>query len=483
MAREVENLSTTWLWQWAKNQGLDPDRIAVGSLLKRIGEVRDRVSRLRKNIQDRENHIEGLRQKQAADESKALQGDIESLEKEVDQQRDQLDSDKKFLAQLESQLRRLDKDADEYLRMGPEQITEWAGLHVGESDDNKRAAGLLDLHSEWRHRFGRDSSFLGALCERSAVVAATCVGLTSLPGAGDIPYDLCIIDEASKATAMEALVPMVRAKRWILVGDSRQLPPFEDAIHYDSELRKKYDIDSPEAKESLFERLCRLLPKECQRLLKKQYRMVPPIGHLISECFYDGEIESEDRPCDPRLVAVTSKAVSWLSTRYLDRRKEEEAGTSFVNPEEVARILDLLSEFNEAIDALDEPVSVQLLSGYACRYDFKHSLDGSRHHLDRLSVECNTIDTVQGREADIVVFSVTRSNDRDFAGFLSDFARINVALSRAREVLVLVGDDDFVRRARGAGPLLRVLRHIDQNPDECNLQAYDAPGQPKGSRR
>jgi superfamily I DNA and/or RNA helicase len=69
-----------------------------------------------------------------------------------------------------------------------------------------------------------------------------------------------------------------------------------------------------------------------------------------------------------------------------------------------------------------------------------------------------------------VIFSVTRSNDQEKAGFLNELSRINVALSRARELLIIVGDDDFVRRAPGAEPLQRVLRHIDEHPDECRLR-------------
>lgn len=483
----VATESKKWLRDWSVQRGFDPNEIEFGSVLRRIGDLRQRISHLRDRIKESEEQLARLRRQQAADGSQAIQGDIDLVEREADENRVQLDSDKKFLEQLEKTLRGLRADADEYLRLPTDEIPEWSGLHVGESDENRRVASILDLHAEWLHRFGRDPSFLGALCERASVVAATCVGLASLPGAGEIPYDLCIVDEASKATATEAIVPMVRARRWILVGDSCQLPPFEDEIHRNSEIRRQFDIDSEEAAESLFERFRRLLPSECQRMLKKQYRMVPAIGHLISECFYKdtlGEIESDQRPCDARLVAVTGTPVTWITTRYLEQRRQERAGLSYVNPEEVNRILDLLFEFNEVIDYADEPVTVQLLSGYAAQVHLlEQTLDGSRHRLDRLKIECNTIDTVQGREADVVIFSVTRSSDDNKAGFLGEFARINVALSRAREALVVIGDDDFVRRASGADPLLRVIRHIEQNPSECGLQAYDAPGQPKGSRK
>jgi hypothetical protein len=76
------------------------------------------------------------------------------------------------------------------------------------------------------------------------------------------------------------------------------------------------------------------------------------------------------------------------------------------------------------------------------------------------------------------LFSVTRSNEDSRVGFLREFERINVALSRAEELLVIVGDDEFVRRAPGAEPLLRVLRHIEANPEDCVLEVAGRPGTP-----
>lgn len=356
---------------------------------------------------------------------------------------------------------------------------------LGDSEESRRAEALLSLQAEWLDRFGRGESFLGALCERSSVVAATCIGFTSLPGSGSLPYDLCIIDEASKATATEALVPMIFARLWVLVGDSRQLPPFEDEVHRNADLRKRFKIDCGEASESLFERLARHLPKACQRVLTRQYRMVPPIGRLISECFYpDMGLESEPRELDPCLVSVTGRAVAWVTTRYLIDRRARWAEQSYVNPEEVDRILDLLTDFEHAVEDYDDTVRVQLLSGYSAQVRLmERSVGRDRHRLPHLDISCSTVDSVQGREAEVVIFSVTRSNEGGSSGFLGELARINVALSRAREALVIVGDDEFVRRATGAEPLRRVLQHIDQNPDDCLMQSFDPPGSPKGTRK
>jgi len=293
------------------------------SHIKRIADLENKITRLRGLIQECEKRLAVAGSNEAVNGPEVLLSDPETIQREADEYRIQLDSDKKYLEQLEAQLRRKRKDADEFLKMSPAEKAEWAEALVGGTDEGRRAAAVLDLQATWLDCFGHNDAFNGALCERSSVVAATCIGLASLPGTDEVTYDLCIFDEASKATATEALVPMVRAKKWAFVGDSHQLPPFEDEVHRNGELQRRFDIDSEIDLESLFERLRRLLPIACQKMLQKQYRMVPPIGRLISDCFYDGEVESNERPLEPRLVSVTGMAVTWITTRYLADRREE----------------------------------------------------------------------------------------------------------------------------------------------------------------
>jgi hypothetical protein len=85
---------------------------------------------------------------------------------------------------------------------------------------------LAATHADWESRFGRINDFEAALIASSQVVAGTCVGVAAVRGLSDLEFDLCIVDEASKATPTETLVPLSRARRWVLVGDSNQLPPF-----------------------------------------------------------------------------------------------------------------------------------------------------------------------------------------------------------------------------------------------------------------
>jgi serine/threonine protein kinase/septal ring factor EnvC (AmiA/AmiB activator) len=312
--REVAAGSEHWLRRWAESQGLNADEIVLGSLLKQIAAVRDNIERCRADIKEQDAELQQLREVPEDQRGTGTLVDIESLEAGIQELRIHLDEGKQHLEQLERRLKQSHADAKDYLAMDSSELSEWSALLLGKSDESRRAEQLLRLQADWIDRFGRDESFHGALCERSSVVAATCIGLASLAGADDVEYDLCIVDEASKATATEALVPMIRARRWVLVGDSRQLPPFEDEIHRSPRLRDRFDIDTNQAKETLFELLRRELPPECQRMLKRQYRMVPPIGRLISQCFYDGEVESAKRPLDPQLTSALGRAVTWFST-------------------------------------------------------------------------------------------------------------------------------------------------------------------------
>ena len=466
--QDVEKGSGQWLDAWARHKELNPNDLHVGSLLKQIAALRDRVERLRAAVRDSEERIRGLKRLGTEQSDGPIAEELAVLSSGLNENAAQLESDQPYLRQLEDRFARDHRDYRDFLKLSVDEMRDWSVDLLGSGDASKTAESLLQLQSEWLSRFGRDDSFHAALLERATVVAGTCIGLSSLRGTDDIVYDLCIVDEASKATATEALVPMVRAKRWVLVGDSRQLPPFEEQALRNPEFRERFDLDTPEAEETMFERLRRALPRENQVLLKVQYRMVPPLGRLISECFYDSELESAERDVHPTIERTFQAPVVWISTRADRDKREQSAGQSFVNPTE-SRIV--FSELRRLADHAAEDganLSVLLLSAYAGQVRLlARSAEQWRYSSERLAIEYGTVDAVQGREADVVIFSVTRSNDQDRAGFLKELSRINVALSRAREALVIVGDDEFVRQASGGEPLRRVLTHVLQNPGDC----------------
>lgn len=111
-----------------------------------------------------------------------------------------------------------------------------------------------------------------------------------------------------------------------------------------------------------------------------------------------------------------------------------------------------------------------VLTGYAAQLKLlNRSLDSEGNNWQALTVECNTVDAFQGREADIAVYSVTRSNQEGKVGFLRDAERLNVALSRGKVGLVIVGDHYFCRTSH-ENPLHRVLDYIECHPENCALK-------------
>lgn len=331
---------------------------------------------------------------------------------------------------------------------------------------------LLKLQSEWLARAGRGVEFDAALLRTSHVVAATCVGLARFPAARELDFDLCILDEASKATATQSLVPFTRARRWVLVGDPNQLPPFLDFELTDPEFQAARDLDPSELERTLFDRLWEGIPDEAKVMLRRQHRMVRPIGDLISDVFYHDQLISVREDTLEGLELALPKPVTWFDTSNMPGHEEEQVGTSYFNPAEAREVLAFLKRlaFVSRLRDRSKTLSVLVLAGYLGQVGRLQDMVASNADtLEGLAIEPNTVDAAQGREADFVVFSVTRSNRHGTAGFLHEHKRINVALSRARHGLAIVGDREFC--ASQDGVLRKVLAHIDENPDVCTVKA------------
>lgn len=473
---EVVQRASEALKGFAEAHGIDSQKLRAASLARQLAASSVRVREFRDRIKDEEARKSGLERLKTTLSGIEFEIESDRVAAELQDLRDQLDAEKKHADSVEADFRAQRSDADQILKLDPDEQVKWADTQVGSLPHAERAERILKLQGEWFDRFGSAKGLIGPLIERASVVASTCTGLATIEEANSAQFDLCIIDEASKATAMEACVPMARAKRWVLVGDSKQLPPFHEEFLSQPELRTYYEVEEPEASESAFERLRRLLPDSNRVLLTTQYRMVEPIGRMVSECFYDGKLVNTRRDLDAHLSGMTGRVVNWMSTRDLEARLDQRAGTSYVNPEEAAKICDLLLDLDAQLDA-DKTTAVRsvlVVSGYGAQVQYlDRRVAQIRRDLRHLRPECCTIDRVQGRQVDIVLFSVTRSNPDGRAGFLRALERINVALSRARDLLFIVGDDEFVQRASHAEPLLRVLNHIRRWPSECFMGVFE----------
>jgi len=234
-------------------------------------------------------------------------------------------------------------------------------------------------------------------------------------------------------------------------------------------------LSAVDQKETLFNHLRDGLPGDLRKMLSTQHRMVPPIGDLISACFYDSELKSAERARSSLLARTLQRPVTWLSTSRVGDKGSKQVGTSQWNGFEVRYISDLIGRIDFELrhgKTKGKQVSIAVLTGYGeQRARLHQAIHNRRHDWQSFSdIYVNVVDAFQGREADILIFSVTRSDVRGL-GFLREMERINVALSRGKEYLIIVGDHLFCQEAEGrSNPLKKVIDYIRGNPQDCILE-------------
>lgn len=441
--------------------------------VKRILTERNRSRALDLQVHELDNSLSALSvptDQLNHSERRAISEEAKLLRNQIDEKRLELEYSKRSVLQLREETIR-DRSVPEAILNGPnEEADKWAIGLIPDTPGSRRLRQLVDLHADWEMRCGRTSDFQAPILSSVQLVTGTCVGIDSSRGTREVQFDLCIIDEASKAASTELLVPMSKAKRWIIVGDDRQLPPFVDEALTAPKILAAHDLTEDALKDTLFTHLKNGLPDECHVELHTQHRMVPAIGDLVSHCFYDGKLTSEDRKWDSRLARILPKPVVWFTTAKIKNRSETSHNPSYTNQTEVRIVVRLLESLENQAIAAQATYSVGVLTGYAAQ---KSALEralasrlGSGHHL---RIECNTVDAFQGREVDLLIYSVTRSNQKQALGFLGEMKRLNVALSRGRECLVIVGDHHFCQIADEPNPLRPVIAYLLSHPESCQL--------------
>jgi hypothetical protein len=337
---------------------------------------------------------------------------------------------------------------------------------VNNIDQIRRLRAVAVIARDWMGTVSsRRRSFEEFLANTRQIVCGTCVGLgRSSLGLASARFDLVIVDEAARCTPSELAVPL-QAGRWVLlVGDQLQLEPFHNPV-VTSETQRRLGIPKREIMRSDFDRtFSSTYGKAVGEILRTQYRMLPSIGRVVSEVFYEGRLQhGRTEPKIPAecLPAVLKRELVWIRTDILGEQAFESqpggAGTSLCNLLEANAIIDVLYRLDEHqpfLEWLTKQPEDEKPIGIICTYAEQREL--IRRKLFSVGIsgtlrnacKIDTVDSYQGKENIIVILSLVRNNadGRIEAGrktikqgFMMHGNRINVALSRAMDRLVIVG--------------------------------------------
>jgi predicted DNA helicase len=271
------------------------------------------------------------------------------------------------------------------------------------------------------------------LLQNAQAICTTLVG-SSHPVLRGRRYNTAFIDEAAQALEPATWIPLLRCNRLILAGDHQQLPP----------TIKSNEAAKQGLSKTLFEKTIERHPAVAS-MLTVQYRMHEDIMRFPSDYFYKGALVA-DESVRSEVLALNQAPVEYIDTAGIGYVEKQDAETlSRFNEEEaqlLIRRLELLVE-EVGIEAwLLAKFRMGLITPYRAQVDILVKLvDGSPVLMQlRELIAINTVDAFQGQERDVIGISFVRSNEKSEVGFLGDIRRTNVAMTRARKKLIMVGD-------------------------------------------
>lgn len=262
----------------------------------------------------------------------------------------------------------------------------------------------------------------------SAQVIATTLTGAAHPVLEKRRFRTLVVDEAAQALDPAVWIPLAKAERLVLAGDPHQLPP---------------TVKSPEAMQgglsvTLMERLLPSLPSV--HLLTRQYRMHPEIMAFSNAWFYEGRLKAHEGLEARSLPVRDNRPVLFIDTAGCGFEEKVNAETkSRYNPDEWVLITCHLESLR--IDLVEKPwPGIAILSPYREQVEYIEEELLSDERYAGLPLSVHTIDGFQGQEMDVIILSLVRSNAQGEIGFLRDYRRMNVAMTRARMQLVVIGD-------------------------------------------
>ncbi len=318
------------------------------------------------------------------------------------------------------------------------------------NDEIAHCENLLSVINEWRDQTVNKQNYAlnEIILESVDLVGATCIGINSQKRFANLHFDVTIIDESGQIQLHNAIVPMSVSNKLIMLGDYKQIPPSADQELL--ELCEENGIDTELLEKSLFEKMFEDLPASNYMMLDTQYRMPAEIADVISNWFYDGQYLSPAFKKGSRglLPPLSEKPFVIIDTSEVNNRYEikTEAGGTYnkLEAQICGDIIRCLDQLNSDLDLKE----VGIISAY------KDQVARIKENVARsvgseiANEMVATLDSFQGQERDLILYSFTKSSRKKSSssriGFLNELRRLNVAMTRPKKTLVMIGDMQFL---------------------------------------
>lgn len=337
----------------------------------------------------------------------------------------------------------------------------------------------------------------------------TLLGISSWKSFRDVVFDVAIVDEAGRATLSELLVPCIKAKRIILVGDHKQLAPVVDddvieKLNADSKKGSdEFRADKKDVTTSLFERFFERIESKSKdyaylenfkHTLTYNYRAHKSICDLYSNAFYKGSLQTKPKISAAKahnLRAFKTNAV-WLDTGKRSDKQDSQQGTGKINHCNASIIYHTL---NSLKDQILESVTIKDIGIITPYKDQSKLLERKLKNIQEeykkanVSIDIGTVDSFQGSDRGMIIYDCVRSSKAKNTqqtqkkrqgskiDFIADEKRLNVSLSRAKKLLLIIGDKEYLRTAsvsEGENPFSAIIKEFDNTEKYQVIELKDS---------
>ena len=326
----------------------------------------------------------------------------------------------------------------------------------------------------------KDSDLATLFTRNIRLIFGTLLGISSWKNFREMYFDTIIVDEAGRATLSELLVPCIKAKKLILVGDHKQLAPV-----IDDDVLKKID-DKNEAKTSFFQRLFERVEsveqdeldkgienpgrKNLIHTLEYNYRAERKICDLYSNAFYEGKLKTTDEVNAKKKHSLSfNSSVVWYDTGRLQNKEDQQKGTGKINNCNARIIEKVLHQLKNEMSSNSINYNIGIITPYKAQMELLRSKLAIKKNFEDYKIDIGTVDSFQGSDRDIIIYDCVRSGklkQKAKIDFIAEEKRLNVSLSRAKLLLIIVGDMDFLYQAQVSdknNPFKSIIEYIALN--------------------